>query len=232
MEGESVPYVVRRFVEGIIAKVLSAEHAGHAAQQTPLGTPLQEQAAVSEPEQALAPSPASALANALAELALQTPLPKRLPYEPNGTPAAAVGAAGAALPPAEAVAGEPGVLVVAPPAAARSEDLSVGLCYDKLMEQHMGPPGAAAALIPILQILVMCMQRYLCCASKLSLWLVADHVERPLRTARLVKVLIAAGLASRCSTICPRQVMLCFVLRLLRASHPLRYLRIATTFSL
>lgn len=150
MEEESVSRVVRRFAEGIIAKVLAAQHAGHAAQQTPSGTPLQGQAAVSEPEQALAPSPASALANALAELALQTPLPKRLPLEPNGTPAAAVGAASAALPPAEAVAGEPGVLVVAPPAAARSEDLSVGLCYDKLMEQHMGPPGAAAALIPAL----------------------------------------------------------------------------------
>ena len=167
MEGESVPHVVRRFVEGIIATVLSAEHAGYAAQQMPLqdaGTPLQKHAAVSEPEQALAPSPASALANALAELALQTPLPKRLPSEPNGTPAAAVGAASAALPPAEAVAGEPGVLVVAPPAAARSEDLSVGLCYDKLMEQHLGPPGAAAATIPMSQILDV-HARYLLCIN-------------------------------------------------------------------
>ena len=164
MQEESVPHVVRRFVEGVIAKVLAAEHAGHAEQQTPSGTPLKEHAAVSEPEQALAPSPASALANALAELALQTPLPKRLPSEPNGTPGTAVGATSAALPPAEPVGGEPGALVVAPPAAARSEDLSVGLCYDKLMEQHIGPPGAAAAFICILQILVKCTQRYLCCA--------------------------------------------------------------------
>ncbi|KAK9831462.1 hypothetical protein WJX81_007773 [Elliptochloris bilobata] len=65
-----------------------------------------------------------------------------------------------------------GVLVTAPPASATTADRAVGLCYDAIMEQHIGP---------------------------------SDHVERPMRTALIVKVLKASGLAARCSTICPRQ---------------------------
>ena len=147
----SVPDVVGGFVKSIIAKVLAAEHAGQPTQPGPAATPLSGQAATPELEQALAPSPASALANALAELALQTPLPKRLPSQPNGSPAAASAAASTATPAAEVVAGEPGVLAIALPAAARSEDLSVGLCYDKIMEQHLGPPGAACASLSVLR---------------------------------------------------------------------------------
>jgi len=113
---------VRRLVRSIIDRAVSA-------------------GALEEPQQALAPSPASALANALAELVLQTPAPKQAPTGGLAAPAAASTAAGAARRAAADASGQPVAPMVAPPAEAREADRATGLCYDKVMEEHVGPAG-------------------------------------------------------------------------------------------
>ncbi len=135
--------IVRRLVRNIIDRAVSVAGAGAAqpqpspARALPNGTARARE----EPQQALAPSPASALANALAELVLQTPAPKRAPSGGLAAPAAASTAAGAAQRAAADVSGEPAAPVVAPPAEAREADRATGLCYDKVMEEHVGPAG-------------------------------------------------------------------------------------------
>ncbi len=131
---------VRRLVRSIIDRAVSAAGAG-AAQPQPSparALPNGTAGALEEPQQALAPSPASALANALAELVLQTPAPKRAPTGGLAAPAAASTAAGAARRGAADASGQP---VVAPPAEAQEADRATGLCYDKVMEEHVGPAG-------------------------------------------------------------------------------------------
>ena len=126
---------VRRLVRSIIDRAVSAAGAG-AAQPQPSparALPNGTAGALEEPQQALAPSPASALANALAELVLQTPAPKQAPTGGLAAPAAASTAAGAARRAAADASGQPVAPMVAPPAEAREADRATGLCYDKVI---------------------------------------------------------------------------------------------------
>ena len=84
-------------------------------------------------------SPASALADLLSTLELATPAP-------TAKPAAAEAAEPAHTTNGEAPSKEEAAPVQAAerPEAARDGDVPVGLCYDPVMEQHVGPPSKAA----------------------------------------------------------------------------------------
>lgn len=225
-EGQELA-VVRLLVQGIMDRVVANECVDSLVQSSPVSVAQNGLTDVLPEQHGLAPSPASALANALSELTLQTPLRQRpSPEVPNGVPA--VSSAGASTPQsAEVVAGVPskGVLIVAPPAKARGADRSIGLCYDRIMEAHVGPAGRSSAVreqhmhggddVRLCKLVSsLSTRRFVTCQNGQSLrgshglfpLVVVDHVERPMRTALITKVLNASGLAARCSTICPRQV--------------------------
>ena len=93
------------------------------------------------------------------------------------------------------------------PASAKEGDLAVGLVYDKIMEEHVGPPSASYLRSTLPN---QTMAHYKCLGTFQALIQgvnVAGHVERPQRTAALVQKLKAAGLAARCWTLPPRQVI-------------------------
>lgn len=146
-EGQELA-VVRLLVQSIMDRVVANECAGTVVQSSPVSVAQNGHTEIIPEQHGLAPSPASALANALSELTLQTPLRQRpSPEIRNGMPA--VSSAVASTPQsAEVVAGVPskGVLNVAPPAKARGADRSIGLCYDRIMEAHVGPAGRSSAI--------------------------------------------------------------------------------------
>ena len=82
-------------------------------------------------------SPASALADLLSTLELATPAPA-------AKPAAAEAAEPAHAADAQTTSKEAAAVPAAErPEAARPGDVTVGLCYDPVMEQHVGPPSEA-----------------------------------------------------------------------------------------
>lgn len=94
------------------------------------------------------------------------------------------------------------------PANAQEGDAAVGLVYDKIMEEHVGPPSKASPhVISQASLSAQCLPK-VCRSSRSRLkdYVLAGHVERPQRTAALVQKLRAAGLAARCWTLPPRQV--------------------------
>ena len=114
-------------------------------------------------------------------------------------------------------------IAVRTPAKPQEGDVSVGLVYDAIMEEHKGPPGETIqSIFSFSNLQVSCLPCHEGYASKgltldksfycfrsvcaLSIYLMAGHVERPQRTAVLVERLKETGLADRCWHVPARQV--------------------------